>query len=169
MAYEFYVKWDMTKQGKSKGESPREKRKDWVGGLSYFHEIKSPRDVATGQASGKRQHGPITITKEWGASTPQIFQALCTNEVIKTVEFEFMKTNANGEEYVYQTVKLTNATFSHVKYMTGAGAGEGANSSKHAGSHDTHELEAVSFSYQKIEIENKDGKTMAMDDWQAQG
>jgi hypothetical protein len=28
----------------------------------------SPRDVATGQASGKRQHGAITIRKEWDRS-----------------------------------------------------------------------------------------------------
>ena len=34
------------------------------------HEIKSPRDLATGQASGKRMHKPITITKEWSASSP---------------------------------------------------------------------------------------------------
>jgi hypothetical protein len=27
--------------------------------------VKSPRDLATGQSSGKRQHGAITITKEW--------------------------------------------------------------------------------------------------------
>ena len=34
------------------------------------HEIKSPRDLATGQASGKRMHKPVTITKEWSASSP---------------------------------------------------------------------------------------------------
>ncbi len=28
------------------------------------NEVKSPRDIATGQASGKRQHQPITMTKE---------------------------------------------------------------------------------------------------------
>jgi len=27
-------------------------------------DVKSPRDLATGQASGKRQHEPVTITKE---------------------------------------------------------------------------------------------------------
>lgn len=26
--------------------------------------------MATGQASGKRQHSPILITKEWGAASP---------------------------------------------------------------------------------------------------
>lgn len=34
--------------------------------------IYAPRDVATGQASGKRMHKPMTITKEWGATTPQL-------------------------------------------------------------------------------------------------
>ena len=32
--------------------------------------LASPRDVATGQASGKRQHGAIAIIKEWGAASP---------------------------------------------------------------------------------------------------
>jgi hypothetical protein len=34
--------------------------------------IKSPRDVATGQASGKRQHEPITIQKELDKSSPKL-------------------------------------------------------------------------------------------------
>jgi Type VI secretion system effector, Hcp len=33
--------------------------------------IKSPRDIATGQASGKRQHQPITIRKEVDAASPK--------------------------------------------------------------------------------------------------
>ena len=34
--------------------------------------VQAPRDVATGQSSGKRQHRPFTITKEWNASTPTL-------------------------------------------------------------------------------------------------
>ena len=34
--------------------------------------MKSPRDVATGMASGKRQYAPIKIVKEWGAASPQL-------------------------------------------------------------------------------------------------
>lgn len=48
-----------------------------------FEGVVSPRDVATGQSSGKRdaasgqatgkrQHKPITIIKEWDASTPTL-------------------------------------------------------------------------------------------------
>ncbi|MEY3197639.1 MAG: hypothetical protein RL023_243 [Candidatus Parcubacteria bacterium] len=35
----------------------------------YVWKIKAPRDVATGQSSGKRQHGSVKIAKEWGKST----------------------------------------------------------------------------------------------------
>lgn len=35
------------------------------------YNVKSPRDAASGQASGKRTHKPVTFVKEWGASTPQ--------------------------------------------------------------------------------------------------
>lgn len=163
MAYEFYVTIEGTKQGAFKGESVREAHNKKIAGLSYAHEITSPRDVATGQASGKRQHGPVVITKEWGASSPQIFQALVTNEVLKSVLFEFYHTTPDGLEEVYHTVKLVNATVSRVRQMTGKG--ESAGSAKTTSVYDTHELEEVSFTYQRIEVENLPGKTSAEDDW----
>ena len=170
MAYTFYTAIKGKKQGQFKSNSKQEKRKDkWIEGLSYFHEVKSPRDIATGQASGKRQHLSITFAAEWGPQTPQILQALCTNEVLPEVEFNFVKTNENGEEYVYHKIKLTDATVSNAKYSTGSAAGEGASTSKHTGQHDTHELETISLSYRKIEMENIDGKTMMLDDWHIGG
>lgn len=33
----------------------------------YEHSVKSPRDAASGLATGKRMHKPMTILKEWGA------------------------------------------------------------------------------------------------------
>ncbi len=32
--------------------------------------VSAPRDAASGQASGKRQHKPIKFIKEWDAATP---------------------------------------------------------------------------------------------------
>lgn len=165
MAYEFYVTVEGTKQGKFKGESPREAHKEKFGCLSYKHEILSPRDAATGQASGKRQHKPIKVIKEWGPSSPQLFQALTSNEVLKSVLFEFFKTDPNGQEYCYHTIKLVNATISNIQYGTGFGTESIASSKQSSQSYDTHELEEVSFTYQRIEVENKDGKTSADDDW----
>jgi hypothetical protein len=34
--------------------------------------IVSPRDSASGMASGKRQYAPVKIIKEWGAASPQL-------------------------------------------------------------------------------------------------
>ena len=34
--------------------------------------LTGPRDAASGQASGKRMHKPMTITKEWGPSSPML-------------------------------------------------------------------------------------------------
>ena len=36
------------------------------------YDVKAPRDVATGQSSGKRQHGEVKIVKEWSASSPML-------------------------------------------------------------------------------------------------
>jgi type VI secretion system secreted protein Hcp len=157
MAYEFYMTIEGTKQGKFKGESIRDKHKDKLEGLAFEWKVQSPRDIATGQASGKRQHLPIKVTKEWGAASPQIFHALCTNEVLKSVLFEFIRTTAEGAEEIHHTIKLTNATISELHPYIGM--------AKHEERTDVHELEEVSFTYQKIEIENKIAKTMAVDDW----
>ncbi len=157
MAYEFYITIEGTKQGKFKGESIRDKHKEKMEGLAFDWKVQSPRDIATGQASGKRQHMPIKITKEWGGASPQIFHALCTNEVLKSVLFEFIRTTAEGAEEIHHTIKLTNATISELHPFIGM--------AKHEERTDVHELEEVSFTYQKIEIENKIAKTMAVDDW----
>ena len=42
-----------------------------------------PRDSATGMPTGKRQHGSITITKEWGPASPGLSAARPTYDVKK--------------------------------------------------------------------------------------
>lgn len=157
MAYEFYVTIEGTKQGKFKGESIREAHKEKIAGLSFSYEVSSPRDLATGQASGKRQHKPVVFTKEWGAATPQILQALVTNEVLKSVLFEFIRTTPDGAEEVHHTIKLVNATVSNIRQHIGE--------AKQEAIYDTHELEDIACTFQRIEIESKVGKTAAFDDW----
>src|SRR5687767_8170397 len=48
-----------------------------------FYTIKSPRDSASGMASGKRTHKPVTFVKEWGAATPQLRTMKTTYDVKK--------------------------------------------------------------------------------------
>jgi type VI secretion system secreted protein Hcp len=166
MADVFYVSIEGVKQGKFKGDA-----RDKIQGLAFHYEVTSPRDAATGQASGQRQHSPVTMVKEWGPSSPQLFKAAVTNEVLKTVFFEFVQTNEIGEEYIAHTVKLTNASVASlkqdVKGMVGATGTQ--DSAAHPSSHDRlahlQDLEEVAFTFQQIDIENVTGKTVATDDW----
>jgi len=110
MAFAAYVSFKGTKQGQFKGETIKGNRKDkWVAVLAFGIGVESPLDNATGQASGKRKHSPIVITKEWGAASPQIFQALATNEILSSVEIQITQGNGSGKETVYHTISLTNA------------------------------------------------------------
>ena len=40
-----------------------------------------PRDSGSGMPTGKRQHGVVTITKEWGPATPQFRESRPTYDV----------------------------------------------------------------------------------------
>jgi type VI secretion system secreted protein Hcp len=167
MAFQAHIAIKGKKTGQYKGEGIQDKRKDkWIPVLCFNNEIVAPRDAATGQASGKRQWKPVKVVKEWGAASPQALQSCSTNEVLTEVDLEFTKTNPNGEEYVYQTIKLTDATIAQVRRFTGSEEGaEGT--SRHSSAEDTMELEEWSFTFRKIEVEDKDGKTSFMDDWAA--
>ncbi len=157
MAYSFVVNVKGQKQGQFKSENP--KKIGGIVGLAFAYGVKKPIDVATGEPTGKRQHSPIRVVKEWGASSPQFFEALVTNEALPEVTLEFRKTNPAGEEYVYQRIKLTDAGVCEIRQFTNEDAADA--SAKRAPS----EREEISFTFHKIEIENTDGKTIADDDW----
>ena len=153
-----------TKQGQFKGEGARDPSK--MEAVAFSMEITSPRDVASGQASGRRQYKPLQITKRIGPSSPQFVQAVTTNEVLQTVTLDFVKTNANGEEIVFYSIKLTNASVASVRQHTASDASGGATSAKHTGADGgADQLEDIAFTFQKIEIQNNESKTMATDDW----
>lgn len=115
--------------------------------LGFEHEVKAPRDVATGQASGRRQHQPLTIIKQIDKTTPLLFRALVSNENLPMVVLHVQM--AMDESY---EIKLTNAVISDVKQHM---------------DRDAVAYEEISFVYQKIEwtYSTADGKTTAMDDW----
>ncbi|HSP61915.1 MAG TPA: type VI secretion system tube protein TssD [Pyrinomonadaceae bacterium] len=147
----FFITIEGTKQGKFKGEGRGPMNSDKIAGLKFFYEVSAPRDPATGLPTGRRQHRPVVITKEWGAATPQLFEALTNNEVLKSVVFEFFRPTQMGQEQVYQVIKLTNASISNIKQYTDTES--------------TAELEDVAFSFQQIEIQNVPGRTAAIDNW----
>ena len=92
MAYEAYISIRGSKQGQIQGQ-----RKDkWMPVVSFNMGVSSPRDAATGQASGKRQHKPVVVGLEWGTWTPQIFAAMVQNEVLGQVVLNIQSGGSKG-------------------------------------------------------------------------
>lgn len=156
MANSFYLRVKGTKQGDLKGESGKNQNNIPVLGFSY--NVQSPRDLATGQASGKRQHKPVTVFKEWGVISPQLMEAIVTGERLTSVIIDEVRTNSKGIEVVYMEIRLTNATVSEITIEPERSDDQPIWMNK--------EIEQVSFTFEKIEFENYVSKVVAIDDWE---
>lgn len=151
MTYEFYVTVEGSRSGVIKGDVVKRGHAGQIAGLAFDYEVVVEQTRrGSGQAVGKRQHSPITITKRWDVATPRLFQALVTGEILKSVLIEFEGVDRKtGKKVIYHTIKLTGVSIVDIFQYADA---------------DTRELEDVSFVFQKIEIENKIGKIVAVDD-----
>lgn len=134
----------------------------------FSFEILSPRDPQSGLPTGQRIHKPIVFQVAWGAITPQLQQAIASNENIKTIVFEYWKPQLRaatgvGEMELEQVITLTNANIADIRHHTLASGTATRTTTARRGV----EVEDVSVTYQKITIENKHGTTTAQDDWEA--
>ena len=68
------------------------------------YNVKSPRDSASGMASGKRTHHPVTFVKEWGPSTPQL-RAMKPTYDVKAAKGARMTADGGG----WTALRLANA------------------------------------------------------------
>ncbi len=135
-AFDTYMTINGTKQGQFKGERMSEK----IALTSVSHDSA----MATRMATGKRQHGSITITREVDAASPKFFQALSTNEVLRDVTIVFAAPRAGARKV--QTIDLKNATIVSDRKAGGS--------------------ELITIEYATIEVTWTDGGKTATDDWE---
>jgi type VI secretion system secreted protein Hcp len=109
------------------------------------HEIISPRDAQTGLPTGRRQHQPISVTMQWGPTTPKFLNALVSNENLTSVLIGLLQRDRQGKVATVATIKLTNANVSH--YVQ------------------TGDNVQFDFTYQKITWTWVSGGITAEDDW----
>jgi type VI secretion system Hcp family effector len=114
--------------------------------------VAAPRDTATGQMSGKRQHSDITIVKYVGDSSPMFAKAMSTGEILTSVDISFFHGSAANPE-IYKTVHMTNVLVSSIKPAPSSGG--------------DRPMESITFSVepQNIVAKDKAGNKTAMDDW----
>lgn len=158
MALPAYMRLTGETQGEMKGSVTQAGREDSIMVIGWNHGIKSPRDVGSGQATGKRQHLALTITKELDKSTPLLMNVMVNNENVTAWELRCWRPSAQGVEEQHYTVELVNATVSEIRT-------ESLNS-KYPENLPHKEREHVSFTYQKIIWTWEDGGISAEDDWE---
>lgn len=159
MALNAYLKIEAEKQGQIKGSVTQKGREDSIMVIAVSHDIDSPRDAASGLATGKRRHGPFIVTKELDKSSPLLYSVLVNNENIKSWKLQFWRPSATGAEVQNYTIELVNATIASVKFRMANN--KNPELMKYA------EYEEVSFTYQKIIWTWNDGGITAEDDWEA--
>ncbi len=159
MALNAFLTLKGQKQGQINGGVTQKGHEGSIAVYAVHHEVTSPRDVATGQATGKRQHKPIRITKEIDKSSPLLYKVLVTNEVLSEVVLKFYATNINGAEVNSYTIKLANAFIATID--------TNMENNKTDPGNKLPVLEDVSFVYQKIDWTWTDGGITSGDDLQA--
>jgi type VI secretion system secreted protein Hcp len=161
MALNAYLKLKGATQGDIKGSVTQKGREGKIMVIAVSHQIVSPRDAASGLATGKRQHLPFIITKELDKSSPLLFSALVNNENLTTFELLYFKPQLSGLGAGAETnnykVELTNAQIVDIKHtQLNNKLPEYAN---------LPVLEEVAFTYEKITCTWVTGGITANDDW----
>jgi type VI secretion system secreted protein Hcp len=141
-----FIQIEGAKQGQFKGEVTRKGNTQWIPIVVIALDVESPRDAGSGLPTGRRMYKPITITKEWGAASPQFQRSLAEHESLKQVVIEFVRTGSQGKEQVYRTVTLTNAFVTRIQKRAASLAGRSDKMEQ-----DKMEQEEIELTYQSIE------------------
>ena len=164
MALNAFLKLKGKSQGDIKGSVTQKGREGKILVIAATHEVLSPRDAASGQATGKRQHKPFVITKEIDLATPRLYSMLVLNEPAAEWELQFWAPKiigaaGTGAEVQHYTVRLFNAQLCDIRFQMPNN--RNPELARYA------EYEELSFSYSKIQWLWVAGGTSAEDDWLA--
>jgi type VI secretion system Hcp family effector len=137
-------------QGTLKGGSPQPQGTVKPSALKAQLGVDSPRDNATGQSTGKRQHEPLKITAK-GACSSLLAHAYLTKKPLDTVVVDLVGPTSPGTGRAGSTLTLHDVVVSQIV--------------KHADHSDTEELTEIEFTFQRIEHTNSQGGKTGSDDW----
>ncbi len=129
-------------QGPIEGSVDLKDTKGSIELYSYDHKVAIPRSPDTGLYKGRRLHHEITVCKETDKSTPKLYQALCTGEVLTDVIMSWYRfMDVKGPVKLY-TVMIENSIITCIKPWIPNRMDPSYEGYYH--------MENVSFSYEKI-------------------
>ena len=147
-------------QGPIEGSCEKKGFEKTIEVLTLHHDVQIPKNHQTGLYTGVRVHSPLIIDKEIDQSTPKLYQALCTGEIIERAIFSWYRFVKAGEPEKFYTVQLENASIVSIqpwvndRVLTNPSQSsvEGTNTNFPFGSESGQmpHLENISFTYEKI-------------------
>jgi len=153
------------RSGPIQGSVTQKGREGTILVIAASHDVTTPHDVASGQATGKRVHKPFVITKPLDRASVPLHQLQTRNEELREWELQFFTASlkgatGSGAEMQYFTVRLTNAWIASITMQMP--------NTTHPDLARLDNFEEVAFGYQAIEWTWTDGGDSASDDWMAQ-
>ncbi len=86
--------------------------------IAFDYDVKSPRDVATGQSSGKRQYQPLLIRKEFSVSSTD-------NAVAEVSSPRDAASGLPTGKRMHKPVSVSSSVNSDAMAVSGSGGGSG--------------------------------------------
>jgi len=100
-------------QGEIEGSCDLEGREGTILIQAFDHIVEIPTD-SRGVIGGQRVHRPMMMTKELDKSTPVLYQALCTGELLTEVILEWYRVDGTGMQELYFTLTMSNALITKI-------------------------------------------------------
>lgn len=159
MAMTSYLKLEGNNQGAIEGDCTQKGHEKWILVYGLEHSIEIPRDTHTGLPTGQRIHLPLTITKKIDPASPLLYQACASGEHINHFILDFHQISEKGQEELYYQIQLENAIVVKIRcYKPLTFLEENK---------PYHDMEEISFTYEKITWSHKKANKEAIDDWKA--
>ncbi|CAD5106389.1 Hcp family type VI secretion system effector [Zestomonas carbonaria] len=121
------------------------------------HRVTTPTDPQSGQPSGQRVHKPFVFTSALNKSTPLLYQALASGEMLPNVEVKWFRTSVDGKQEHFFTTQLEDATIIDIHTVLPH--------AQDASKAEFTQLIEVSLAYRKITWSHTIAGTEASDDW----
>ena len=127
--------------------------------VGFSSGIVVPRDMASGVATGTRNHQPVTITKFFDKASPLLWQALANNEMLEDVIIDFYRTDPGGmpKPQKFFTISWKDATLVEGKAYVPMTIDP---NNKHF-----QNMEDWSFTYKQVKWEHGPASTSGEDKW----
>lgn len=125
--------------------------------IGFNHGLSIPVDSRSGQISGTRSHAPLSLEKEFDASSPYLYKAVAKGQTLQSAELRWYGINDAGREHVYFVMLLQGVKIVNIN--------PGMANTKLSAMSESNHVEAISMMYERITWHYLDGNVKFTDSW----